>query len=153
MSTMFLLFEYSSTFESVINTDDLNLIQYDSLKYLFQEYSALLNYAYRLSRDTENFFNNYVRSYNINQIGGNHIIKLNIEEYSNRRNIVDIQPFDGLNKSNFTIDPQEILSDKRFESTISISLSLFYWYKLSLRQIESHIGIMKDYIETRYDIE
>lgn len=140
-----------SAFESLMNGNDLNLIQDDSLKYLFEEYRVLLTQADRSNKDRENFFNDFVRSYNINEIGGNHHVRLNVNRHSM---ISDLgKPFVGLKKSNFSIDSKQVLSDKKFESLVSVSWSLFYWYNLSIKEIENHIAKMKRHIETHYPIK
>tara|TARA_Y100000385_G_C13012075_1_gene602159 strand:+ start:813 stop:1310 length:498 start_codon:yes stop_codon:yes gene_type:complete len=130
----------TAKFEQVINGEDFNLIQDDSLRHLLTEYNTRMQYANSLhigARKSWDELNDYIG-----------------EHYSVRRTVsIANQLYKHLNDigdTTFDFDLEKILKDPHFENIITERLvNLDYWRR-RVNQYPRHTELTLKYLEENY---
>lgn len=134
----------SATFTRIINSDEFNLIQFDSLKSLLNQYDLILSQALHTYESVTNWGFGEVETERY--MGGlNHAIQLGKS--------LGLSELSQLKKSKvYKVDPQSILSNPDFETTIS-------WYFMRIRVTrmvleigQRHIKKVQDFIQRHYSL-
>ena len=130
----------TAKFEQVINGEDFNLIQDDSLRILLTDYKVRMQYAMSLHEDARKSWDE------LNDYMGDH--------YSVRRT-VSIANFlyeklNNIGDTTFEFNLNEILKDPHFENVITERLlNLDYWRR-RVGQFLRHVELTLKYLEENY---
>jgi hypothetical protein len=136
-----------STFTRIINNEEFNLIQSDSLKTLLNQYSTILNFTYisnKLFLDGDVV----LQTYRNDKFGGLAFGK-KIKEYQ----LSEYHIFDEIKAKTPIFNPNDIVGDQVFES-ILVTHELNYGFALNrLIQLQEIDKTIRDYIENQYNLK
>ena len=130
----------TAKFEQVINGDDFNLIQDDSLRILLTDYKVKIQYAKSLHMDARKSWDE------LNDYLGDH--------YSVRRT-VSIANFlyknlNDIGDTTFDFDLNDILKDPHFENVITERLVYLDYWRRRANQFLRHVELTLEYLEKNY---
>lgn len=130
-----------ATFQKIINTEDLSLIQNDSMKTLLIEYQALLNWVqgdFEGLRMSGQMQEEYEKK---------HLVRLNMVLGSENK---WLHLFKDMPKSEFHIQPKNILADPVFENLMVETIISYNYVNRSTDKLLQHIDLMQQFIVRNY---
>ena len=133
--------------DRIINGDEFNLIQFDSLKILLNEYHASLNNIKVLEERTIEYGND------VSQLTYQKISLLNrVKRIAGRSDFYEKEVFDQLEGSKFVDKPELVLSSNYFEDLMSRYLMLSSVTHRVTDQIIEDMNFLIYFIEKHYSI-
>lgn len=132
-----------STFTRIINNEEFNLIRFDSLKVLLNQYSSILEFTLISNKLLMNDID-VIHTYSHDKFGSLSFGK-KISEHQLSKPL-----FVGINVSKPTFNPKDIVSDPIFESILTRHL-LNYGFALNrLNELQDLNGDIRNFIDKHY---
>jgi hypothetical protein len=131
-----------STFNRIINNEEFNLIQHDSLKTLLNQYQSILDFTYTTNGSLLDFEKDFWE-YAQDKFGG-----ISFGKKSNFSIHKDL--FANIPSSNPSFNSDDIVSDISFENQLTKYL-LWYGYTMNrLTELQQHNKTIRGYIDKNY---
>jgi hypothetical protein len=133
-----------STFRRIINNEEFNLIQQDSLKSLLNQYEAVLELTFFTSKmllDHED----ELWAYSNDKFGGLNFVKKLDDRFK-------LGFYSSINYSKMTFNVNDIVSDTVFESILAHHLQYYSWGLNRLNELQELNQTIRDYIDKHYKI-
>jgi len=131
-----------STFRRIINNEEFNFIQQDSLKTLLNQYQTILELTFLTNKmlfDHED----ELWTYSNDKFGGLNFVKKLDDRFN-------LGFFESINYSEMTFDANDILSDTVFESILAHHLQYYSWSLNRLNELQNLNKIIREYIDKHY---
>lgn len=133
-----------STFNRIINNEEFNLMQRDTLKTLLNQYQSILDFTYITNGYLLDYEQDFLK-YSQDKFGGIAFGKKSA--FSIHKDL-----FNSIPSSNLTFNPDDIVSDISFENQV-IKHLLWYGYTINrLTELQELNQTIRNYIDKHYKI-
>jgi len=131
-----------STFKRIINNEEFNLLQQDSLKALLNKYQFILDFTYVTNNSLFDFESDFW-AYSQDKFGGIYFGKKSDAPFH-------AQYFENISDPVVSFNPDDIISDMAFENLLTKFL-LYYGHAINrLNQLQTHNETIIGYIDKHY---
>ncbi|HKK11765.1 MAG TPA: hypothetical protein VJ945_02970 [Flavobacteriaceae bacterium] len=132
-----------STFRRIINNEEFNFIQQDSLKTLLNQYETTLQLTFKSNKQIFDH-EDELWVYSNDKFGGLNFVKKLDAKY--------LGLFNTINDAELTFNVNDIVSDRVFESILAHHLQLYSWALNRLNELQELNKTIRDYIDRHYKI-